>query len=85
MAVTDARGAQTRACRHWYPLVSDLHPFFVAIGGAVVVDDGKDGTGPNPMVWCSGAVSKRRGLVEAVRDFAMLPGPQSFWAGHWQV
>ena len=63
----------------------DLRRFFVAIGRAVVVDDGKDGTALNPRVWCSGAVTKRRGLVEAVRDFAMLPGPQSFWAGLWQV
>ena len=77
VAVTDARRAQTRACRHWYTLVSDLRRFFVAIGWAVVVDDGTDGTAPNPIVWCSGAVAKRRGVVKALRDFATLPGPQS--------
>ena len=80
VSVTDARRAQTRACRHWYTLVSDLSRFFVAIGWAVVVDDGTDGTAPNPIVWCSGAVAKRRGVVKALRDFATLPGPQSFWA-----
>ena len=35
------------------------------------------------MFWCSGAKKKRRRVVEAVRDFAMLPGPQRLWVRGW--
>ena len=35
------------------------------------------------MVWCSGAKGKRRRVIEAVRDFAMIPWPQRHWVGSW--
>ena len=32
-------------------LIRDLHRFFTAISRAVVNDDGKGGTAPDPLVW----------------------------------
>ena len=49
-----------------------LHCFFVAIARAVV---GGGGTAPNPLVWFAGSLPKWRGVVDAVRNFAFLPGP----------
>ena len=49
--------------------------FFIAVSGAVVNHDGRDGTAPDPLVWSAGALPKRRRLVHAVRDGALLPGP----------
>ena len=43
----------------------------------------KGGTAPDPLVWCSGAKGKRRRVIEGVRDFAMIPGPQRLWVGSW--
>ena len=71
--VIDFRRAVARACSHWYRVIWNLHRFFVAIARAVVNDDGKSGTAPDPLVCCAGAVPKRRRSVEAVREFAMLP------------
>ena len=39
--VTDSRRALARACRHWYPVIWDLHKSFKAIARAVCNDDGK--------------------------------------------
>ena len=44
---------------------------------------GMMGTAPDPMVWSAGALPKRRRLVHAVRDLAMLLGPPSIWTGNW--
>ena len=38
---------------------------------------------PDPLVWSAGALSKRRMLVHAVMDYAMLPGPPAIWASGW--
>ena len=59
----------------WYPVVLDLHRFFIAISRAVVNHDGPDGAAPDPLVWSAGAHPKRRRLVHAVRERAFLPGP----------
>ena len=40
-------------------------------------------TAPDPLVWCSGAKGKGRRFLDAVRDFAMIPGPQRLWVGSW--
>ena len=88
--VLDVWRAFTGACGAWYPVVRDLHRFFIAIARVIANDDGKgegrrgEGTAPDPLVWCSGAKGKRRRVVEAVRDFAMLPGHQRLWVGGWQ-
>ena len=64
-------------CGLWYPIILDLHRFFIAISRAVVNHDGRDGTAPDPPVWSAGALAKRSRLVHAVRAF--LPGPPGIW------
>ena len=70
-------------CSRWYPVVCHLHRFFVAIARAVVNHDGGSGTAPDPLVWSAGSLPKRRGVVDAVRNFAFLPGPVDLWSGEW--
>ena len=43
-AVIDARRKLSGVCGRWYPVLLDLHRFFVAISRAVVNHDGVDGT-----------------------------------------
>ena len=45
-AVTDARRNLSGGCGRWYPVILDLHRFFIAISGAVVNHDGNNGTAP---------------------------------------
>ena len=40
----DARRDFSLACRNWYPVIRELHRFFIAISRAVVNDDGNGGT-----------------------------------------
>ena len=82
-AVIDARHNLSGVCGRWYPVVLDLHRFFIAISRAVVNHDGRDGTAPDPLVWSAGAHPKRRRLVHAVRDRAFLPGPPGIWDSEW--
>ena len=82
-AVIDARRNLSGVCGRWYPVILDLHRFFIAISRAVVNHDGRDGTAPDPLVWSAGAHPKRRPLVHAVRDRAFLPGPPGIWDGGW--
>ena len=69
-AVIDARRNLSGVCNRWYPVVLDLHRFFIAISRAVVHHDGREGTALDPLVWSAGAYPKRRRLVHAVRDWA---------------
>ena len=69
-AVIDARLNLSGVCGRWYPVILDLHRFFIAIARAVVNHDGGDGTAPDPLVWSAGAHPKRRRLVHAVRGRA---------------
>ena len=78
-AVSDARRNLSGVCGRWYPIILDLHRFFIAVSRAVVNHDGRDGTAPDPLVWSAGALHKRRRLVHAVRDRAFLPGPPGIW------
>ena len=73
-AVIDARRNLSGVCGRWYPVILDLHRFFIAISRAVVNHDGRDGTAPDPMVWAAGALPKRSPLVHAVRDRHFCPG-----------
>ena len=82
-AVIDARRNLSGVCSRWYPVVHDLHRFFIAISRAVVNHDGFAGTAPDPMVWSAGSLPKRRRLVHAVRNLALLPGPPAIWLGDW--
>ena len=49
----------------------------------MVNHDGNDGTALDPTVWSAGALLKRRRLVHAVRDLALLLGPPAIWTGGW--
>ena len=73
-AVIDARRNLSGVCGRWYPVLLDLHRFFIAISRAVVNHDGRDVTAPDP---------KRRRLVHAVRDRAFLPGPPCIGDAEW--
>ena len=81
--VIDARRNFSGVCGRWYPVILELHRFFIAISRAVVNHDGNDGTAPDPMIWSSGALPKRRQLVHAVRDRAFVPGPPAIWDSDW--
>ena len=74
-AVIDARRNLSGVCGRWYPVILDLHRFFIAISRAVVNHDDLRGTAPHPLVWSAGFPRKRRRLVFAVGDRAFLPGP----------
>ena len=81
--ITDCRRHLIQACRHWYPIVCDLHRFPSPWLGFTDYDDGHGGTAPYPLVWCAGSLPKRRRIVQAVRDYAGLPGPGALWSGGW--
>ena len=78
--VIDARRNLSGVCSRWYPVLLDLHRFFIAVSRAVVNHDGGPGTAPDPSVWSAGTLPKRRRLVHAVRDRAFLPGPLGLWS-----
>ena len=82
-AVIDARRNLSGVCSRWYPVVRDLHRFFIALSGAVVNHDVFGSTAPDPMVWSASSLPRRRRLVHAVRNLAMLPGPPALWLGEW--
>ena len=50
-SVIDARRNLSGVCGRWYPVILDLHRFFIAISMAVVNHDGNDGTAPDPLVF----------------------------------
>ena len=79
----DARRHLSSACRSWYPVICDLHRFFIEISRALVNEDGKGGLAPDPIVWSAGGKRKQKRPIEAVRDYAMLPGPRRLWTGSW--
>ena len=79
-AVIDARRNLSGVCGRWYPVLLDLHRFFIAISHPVVNHDGRDGTAPDPLERSAGAHPKRRRLVHAVRHRAFfLPGLPDIW------
>ena len=81
--VIDARRNFSWVCGRWYPVILDLHRFFIAISRAVVNHDDLGGSAPDPLVWSAGALRKRRRLVHAVRDRAFLPGPPGIGHSEW--
>ena len=82
-AVSDARRAFNKACIRWYPVVCDLHRFFIAIARAALNEDGSAGTSLHPFVWAAAANPKRRRVKPVVRNFAWLPGPPELWSARW--
>ena len=90
--VMDVRGRFVSACSRWYPVVLELHRFFVAIARAAVNEDGCAGVALHPTVWSSGGLVRRRKTrVSAAWEFAWggrkkrkrrkkkLPGPVGLW------
>ena len=84
LAILDARRNLSCVCRRWSPIILDLHRFFIAISCAVVNHDDRKGTAPDTLVWSAGSLPKRRRLVDAVRNHAMLPVDQRLF-GPWVV
>ena len=75
----DARRRLLGARSHWYPIMTDLHRFMIAIARVSVNHDGKGGTAPDPLVWDQGSKPKVRKLAIRVDvDLASLPGPPGF-------
>ena len=73
---------QARSC--WYPIMTDLRRFVVAIARVSVNHDGKGGTAPDPLVWDQGSRPKVRKLAIRVNvDLASLPGPPGFLNSSW--
>ena len=81
--ITDARRVYNRACTRWYPVVRDLHRFFIAVARAELNEDGSAGTSLHPLVWAAAANPKRRRVEPVVRNFAWLPGPPELWTARW--
>ena len=81
--ISDARRTLNRACARWYPVVCDLHRFFIAIARAALNEDGLAGTSLHPVVWATAANPKRRRVEPVVRNFAWLPGPPELWTARW--
>ena len=67
----------------WYPIILDLHLFFIAIYRAVVYHVDCEGFATDPLLWSADALPKRRRLVHAMRNHAMLPGSAVIWASDW--
>ena len=64
---------------HWYPIMTDLHRFMIAVARVSVNHDGKGGTAPDPLVWDQGSRPKVRKLAIRVSvDLASLLGPPGF-------
>ena len=80
----DARRRLLQARSYWYPIMTDLHRFMIAIARVSVNHDGKGGTAPDPLVWDQGRRPKVRKLAVQVNvDLASLPGPPGFLNNSW--
>ena len=80
----DARRKLLHARGYWYPIMTDLHRFMIAIARVSVNHDGKGGTAPDPLVWDKGSKPKVRKLHVRVNvDLASLPGPPGFLNSTW--
>ena len=53
-AVIGARRNLSGVCGRCYPVLLELHRFFIAISRVVVNNDGDNGTAPDPLTWSAG-------------------------------
>ena len=81
--VIDARRNLSGVCGRWYPVVLDLHRFFIAIARAVVNHDDRGGVALDPLVWFAGARPKRRRPHCCSGSGVFLPGPPGIWDSGW--
>ena len=80
----DARRRLLQARSYWYPVMTDLHRFMIAIARVSVNHDGKGGTALHPLVWDQGSKPKVRKLaIRVTEDLASLPGPPGFLNCDW--
>ena len=80
----NARRRLLQARSHWYPIMSDLHRFMIAVARVSVNHDGRGGTAPDPLVWDQGSRPKVRKLAIRVNvDLASLLGPRGFLNSSW--
>ena len=80
----DARRKLLGARSHWYPIMTDLHRFMIAIARVSVNHDGMGGTAPDPLVWDQESRPKVRKLAIRVNIYlASLPGPPGFLNSSW--
>ena len=80
----DARRRLLGTRSHWYPIMTDLHRFMIAIARVSVNHDGEGGTAPDPLVWDQGSRPKVRKLAIRVNvDLASIPGPPGFLHSSW--
>ena len=70
--VIDFRRRFLSACSSWYPVVLDLHRFFIAIARAAVNNDGCAGVALQPTVWSSGGPAKKRKVRVSAWEFARV-------------
>ena len=82
-SVAFARRVVTRSCARWYPIVRELHHFFIAIARSVLNSDGTSGTTLHPVIWSNASNPKRRRIHPGDGNFAKLPGPVSLWTSDW--
>ena len=73
----------TRSCARWYPVVRELHRFFIAIVRSVLNDDGMSGTTLHPVVWSAAANPKMKRVEPGGGNFARLSGLVSLWTSDW--
>ena len=71
----DARRRLLEARSHWYPIMTDLHRFMIAVARVSVNHDGKGGTAPDPLVWDQGSRPKVRKLATRVNVDLASSGP----------
>ena len=80
----DARRRFLQARSYWYPVITDLHRFMIAIARVSVNHDGKGRTAPHPLVWDQGSKPKvRKPDIRVTEDLASLPGPLGFLNCDW--
>ena len=75
MGVIDSRRHFAGLCSLWYPVVCNLHRFFIATARAAVHEDEFGGTAVDPCVWSGGSAPKKEESSGGVRVFAF-----SSWA-----
>ena len=71
--VMDVRRRFLSACSSWYPVILDLHRFFIAIARAAVNEDGCAGVALHPSVWSGGGLVKRRKVRVSAWEYAWVP------------
>ena len=80
----NARRRLLQARSRWFPIMSDLHRFMIAVARVSVNHDGGSGTAPDPLVWDQGSRPKVRKLAIRVNvDLASLPGRHGFLSSSW--